>query len=66
MPEFPIKQRHILAKATEYTVRVMQAYIRYYLGYTPDILERMTPVQLGEAFNDILFVREREKKAERS
>ena len=39
----------------------MQAYVRYYLNYTPEVLEKMTLRQLAEAFNDILFVRGREK-----
>ncbi|MDR1729952.1 MAG: hypothetical protein LBR52_04750 [Prevotellaceae bacterium] len=50
-----------MAKAMSYQRRLMQAYVRYYLNYTPEVLEKMTLRQLAEAFNDILFVRGREK-----
>ena len=52
---------HVLAKAISYQRRLMQAYVRYYLSYTPEVLEKMTLRQLADAFNDILFVRGREK-----
>ncbi len=39
----------------------MRAYVRFYLKYTPDVLDSMTDRQLAEAFLDVEFVREREK-----
>jgi hypothetical protein len=41
----------------------MTAYVRYYLHYTPETLKKMSLPELAEAYNDILFVREREAKA---
>jgi hypothetical protein len=43
---------------------MMRAYVRYYLKYTPDVLDRMTTKQLVEAFLDVSFVRKRKNPME--
>jgi len=35
----------------------MRAYVRFYLKYPPDVLSRMSVIQLAQAFNDIVYVR---------
>jgi len=40
---------------------MMKAYVRFYLKYTPDVLDSMTDRELVEAYMDIGFVRSREK-----
>jgi len=42
----------------------MRAYCRYYLKYTPDVLDQMTDQQLAEAFNDLTFVRSKRSRFE--
>ncbi|MDD3526350.1 MAG: hypothetical protein WC271_15675 [Bacteroidales bacterium] len=42
----------------------MRAYVRYYLKYTPETLQRMSMQQLAEAFNDVLYVRARRSRFE--
>jgi len=53
-----VSQRHDLAGAVAYKYRMMRAFVRYYLHYTPEVLERMSLAALAEAWSDILFVRE--------
>lgn len=38
---------------------MMRAYVRYYLKYTPDVIDKMTIRQLAEAYKDVEFVRTR-------
>jgi hypothetical protein len=42
----------------------MRSYVRYYLKYTPETLDKMTLRQLAEAYNDIVFVRSRRSRLE--
>lgn len=39
----------------------MRAYVRFYLKYTPDVIDSMTDRQLVEAFMDVEFIRNRER-----
>jgi hypothetical protein len=55
------EDRHRLAKAILYRYRILRAYVRYYLKYTPDVLDGMSMAQLSEAFEDILYIREKER-----
>ncbi|MBR4584197.1 MAG: hypothetical protein IKO34_10400 [Bacteroidales bacterium] len=43
---------------------MMRAYVRYYLKYTPDVLDKMSDRQLMEAYMDVAFVRSRRPKTE--
>lgn len=47
-----------------YQYNIMRAYVRYYLKYTPETLEKMTLKQLVQAFMDVAFVRERRSPME--
>ncbi len=38
--------------------------IRYYLGYTPEIIDNMSLVQMVEAFQDVVYVRTLRSKFE--
>ena len=48
--------RHVTAAALQYQYRIMRAYVRYHLHYTPDVLDSMDVRQLAEAFEDVQFV----------
>jgi len=57
-----VRQRHDLAGAAAYKYRMMRAFVRYYLHYTPEVLEQMSLEELAEAWSDLLFVREQMTK----
>jgi hypothetical protein len=42
----------------------MRSYVRYYLKYSPDVIDKMTLKQLAEAYNDVVFVRSKRAKNE--
>ncbi len=54
--------RQQAAARVSYTYRLMRAFVRYYLNYTPEVLDKMTTQQLAEAFSDVMYVRNEEKK----
>jgi len=54
--------RHVTAASLQYQYRIMRAYVRYHLHYTPDVLDRMDVRQLAEAFEDVQFVRKGKTK----
>ncbi|MGI6290811.1 MAG: hypothetical protein ACOXZH_00060 [Bacteroidales bacterium] len=56
--------RHARAKVLHYQYRLMRAYVRYYLKYSPDVLDKMTLEQLVEAYEDVLLVRSKKPKFE--
>ncbi len=47
-----------------YQYDIMRAYVRYYLKYTPETLEKMTLEQLVQAFMDVEFVRRKRSPME--
>jgi hypothetical protein len=56
--------RHVRAKALQYEYRLMKAYVRYYLKYTPEVLKTMSIQDLVDAYNDVLYVRSRRSRFE--
>jgi hypothetical protein len=57
-------ERHDIVKGLSYQYRAARAYVRYYLKYTPDVLEKMTLEQLLQAFNDVVYVRSKRSRFE--
>ncbi len=57
-----MSQRHDLAGAVAYKYRLLRAYVRYYLKYPPEVLNRMTLQELAEAWNDMVFVLKHKEK----
>lgn len=59
-----MSQRHDLARAVSYKYRLLRAYVRFYLKYTPEVLDKMTTKELVDAWSDIVFVRSKRSRFE--
>lgn len=57
-------ERRDLVKGLVFQYKAARAYVRYYLKYTPEVLEKMTLEQLIEAFNDVVYVRSKRSRFE--
>ncbi|MEA2040945.1 MAG: hypothetical protein U9N85_00140 [Bacteroidota bacterium] len=58
------RERNDPAKAVIYKYRIIRAYVRYYLKYSPNVMNRMSMTELTEAFQDLLYVRSQRSRFE--